>query len=142
MVTAAEKYAELNAAGLERDVCDCHGEVMSWNGDTGRPNGGRWRCPVRNRERYASWIEANKDRRRSTRRKYYEANRERLLVYAVAYNATHQDRKSELAAERYAALTGFEYNRLLFRGRRNKALLRIEKRHQARATNHEGATSG
>lgn len=49
-VKASEKYAELERMGEPRPVCDCHGEQMIWDSDTGL-NGGYWLCVVKRRER-------------------------------------------------------------------------------------------
>jgi len=49
-VYAADKYAELEAAGLSRPPCKCHGEPQKWNADAQRLAGGSWRCAVKSRE--------------------------------------------------------------------------------------------
>ena len=46
-MTAAEKYAELEALGLERPVCECHGKTMNWKKDVRQPCPGRWLCSIK-----------------------------------------------------------------------------------------------
>jgi hypothetical protein len=60
-VTAAEKYAELEAAGLERPVCECHGEPKMWSSHPRKPCGGGWRCSVQQRDRNAIYRAANRE---------------------------------------------------------------------------------
>jgi hypothetical protein len=48
-VSSAEKYAELEAAGLPRPTCECHGEPKLWNKTGGCVRGGFWFCAVRHR---------------------------------------------------------------------------------------------
>lgn len=48
-MTAAEKYAELEAAGLERPLCKCHGRPKTWSKE--RPGEGKWQCRIKRRQR-------------------------------------------------------------------------------------------
>lgn len=87
-------------SATERPDCKCHGVPMLKTGFG--PNGRRrWRCEV-----------------------IYNARRRELY-------ATDPDRRERLRLmrqRRYEGLSGLEYNRMLLRHRRTKALKRIAKR--------------
>lgn len=51
---AAEKYAELEAAGLERPRCKCHGLEMQWNKKKVKA-GGYWKCLIVSNEKQLLW---------------------------------------------------------------------------------------
>jgi len=46
-VTPKEKYAQLEAAGEQRPVCDCHGEPLVWKREEDYKAGGRWVHPYK-----------------------------------------------------------------------------------------------
>lgn len=43
-ITPNEKYAQLEADGEERPVCECHDEPMRWKRRADYKAGGRWVC--------------------------------------------------------------------------------------------------
>lgn len=74
---ASEKYAELEAGGLERPRCNCHDEPMVWGG---KKTGGCWLCRIKRREYCRRW---------------HETNRERALEYGRHYRMAHKDQKQD-----------------------------------------------
>jgi len=54
IVSAAEKYEELERQGRERPPCSCHYEPMAWNADKSRPAGGKWVCSITRRRSTAA----------------------------------------------------------------------------------------
>lgn len=55
-------------------LCDCHGEPKVWHVGKGRPNGGNWRCRVKDalaakryRERHPEKVKATSARRNALR---------------------------------------------------------------------------
>lgn len=56
-MTASEKYAELEAAGLTRPVCECHNKLMRWH-----KKSSRWFCAVKADISRDRWKQANPDR--------------------------------------------------------------------------------
>jgi len=60
-MTAAEKYAQLEEAGLERPVCECHGRPKRWNAKDGRKDGGYWKCATRADAATAGWRTTHHD---------------------------------------------------------------------------------
>lgn len=98
-VSAAEKYAELEARGEERPKCKCHSEPMVWKARTDYTSGGHWHCSIRARARANAWrdknldqarassrasmarkYKANPDAERARGRLYYRNNREMILL--------------------------------------------------------------
>lgn len=61
VVSAAEKDGELQAQGLERPRCVCHGDTMNWGAHDSCRAGGYWRCRITARERSSTWSRANKE---------------------------------------------------------------------------------
>lgn len=105
-ISAAEKYAELEAAGEERPTCGCHGVPMKWQiAADGRPSGGGWRCADagRTRERTRAFRERNPD----YHARWQRANRDRCRDYERRYLSENAD----------------AYARRLDRNRRRRALL-------------------
>lgn len=88
----------------ERPFCECHGEPMQK--DRHRANGTqKYACAVRARAR---------------QRKYLRARR--------ANDPVWREQERARKREEYYNLSGYEYNRLLLKGRRHKALARMRKR--------------
>jgi len=71
-VPAAEKYAELEARGLGRPDCDCHGKAMSWNG------GARWICTEKMRAHVAQYRAENRRKVLATQARWRARNPEKV----------------------------------------------------------------
>ena len=94
---------------LETEVPECCGEPKRWRVDSRRRSGGNWRCRVEKREIDRRYLERQSD-----------ADRERRRAY-----------QREAKRQRYEAMSGLEYNRLLLTHRRHKALSRRRERQEA-----------
>ena len=95
---------------LETEVPECCGEPKRWRKDSRRTSGGNWRCLVEKRKIDRRYFE-----------NMTEAERERRRAY-----------QREAKRQRYEALSGLDYNRLLLTHRRHKALSRRRERQEAR----------
>lgn len=91
---AAEKYAELEAAGLERPRCECHGEVMRWSAKD-IPSGGCWRCVEKAKKYNRRWCSDNQERRSEYGRRYREKTRSARHEYNRIYYVTNREREKE-----------------------------------------------
>lgn len=60
-ISAAEKYAELEARGEERPKCECHGETMYWALRRDVQRGGQWNCAVKQAEATHRWYETHRE---------------------------------------------------------------------------------
>lgn len=91
-VSAAEKYAELEASGLERPQCECHGKTMGWQKDPKMIPGGRWICAETYRSRQRKYFKENRETKRERDRLYYAANREKIKARVRAYRRDNYER--------------------------------------------------
>ena len=128
-VTAAEKYAE---PGLVRPVC-C-GEPQRWCKDTGCKAGGYWACSVKSNETQLTY--------RGKNRKILSARTRTRVQENIQAGLCGTCGKLPLATADGWMCNPCLDKRLtplrLLEARRKMA----QRRHKARATNHEGATSG
>jgi 5-methylcytosine-specific restriction endonuclease McrA len=115
-MTAAEKYAEMDASAQERPRCRCHAAEMFWARDETRVAGGRWRCAVRQRETVArAYVphprkrmpeEERLKRARAAARSYHARNRDEGRKRVAAWRAANPERATEHNRRRRARKRG------------------------------------
>lgn len=95
-VSAAEKYAELEALGLERPRCECHGEPKNWARD-GRKGqrGGRWKCSIKHKKVAYRYRADNIEKVHADNRTRYEANRDKEIERMASYRSDPDFRRRQ-----------------------------------------------